>query len=67
MDVYTTGFPRIFKNYFPYFFNTFSILNLKSSIPSIKKSFEKFNTMSFFEILNHETQFYTLHNTAQIL
>jgi len=25
-----TGFPRIFKYHFPYFFNTFSILNLRS-------------------------------------
>ena len=26
--IYTTGFPHIFKNHFPYLFNTFSILNL---------------------------------------
>jgi len=29
------GFPRIFNIHFPYFFNTFLILNLRSSIPSL--------------------------------
>ena len=28
-----SGIPHIFKNNFPYFFSTFSILNLRSSIP----------------------------------
>ena len=52
------GFPHIKKNCFPYFFNTFSILNFKSSIPYFS---------SFFEIFNHETEFCTLHNTAHIM
>jgi len=33
--VLNPGFPRIFKIYFPYFLNTFSILNLKSSKPCL--------------------------------
>jgi len=32
-EVNSTGIPRIFKYHFPYFFNTFSTLNLRSSIP----------------------------------
>jgi len=36
----------------------FSILNLRSSIPFFS---------SFFEILNHETEFHTLRNTALIM
>jgi len=37
-----TGFPRIFKNHFPCFFNTFSILNEKTVIPSLIFIFPKF-------------------------
>ena len=37
-----TGFPHIFKIHFPYFFNTFSILNFKSSIPPLLFIFRNF-------------------------
>jgi len=43
-----SGYPHIFKNHFPHFFNTFSILNLKTLIPSFILIFQKFyswNTM----------------------
>jgi len=42
------GFQHIFKNHFAYFFNTFSILNQKTAIPSLSFIFQTFyswNTM----------------------
>jgi len=42
-DMYiTAGFPHIFKNHFTYFFNTFPILNFRSSIPWLVFIFRNF-------------------------
>jgi len=43
-------FPRIFKNHFPYLFNTFSILNLRSSTPLLLFIFR--NSWSWNSILH---------------
>jgi len=48
-------FQKIFSMRFQYLFNT-----------KLKK-FNKHALSSFFEILNHETQFYTLHKYNELL
>ena len=51
-----SGFPHIFENYFPYFFNTFSLPNWKSFIPLLT---------SFFNNFTHGTQCRTIINVIE--